>query len=427
MFGLARSSIVAITIAVATVYYFGSLRLGNPEPEIGAPLYWEGQTFLPAQWDADFCAKQHSKNRTCVIGQTEKVATLCTEASTARTWPHVKLNLVIPEKGELRDAFREARLKKLANASRRRLGESSASGGPYYIVSDSFFFPPASSSSSSSGGFNPNVRYSRYDNSSGSSSSSAWVHIHPRRTYGTFFDMIVASDLRSFGTNEDVHRFLRTLYLDRETYSYDSGNWTAKALARRGFQAGDQITVSVPLSPATRKHLENLRSGTKTSEGLFDPLSPILIQLDNARKIRDEITGCPKSDRQIGVMNFDETDFSGSWARWQSGPVEPKLQSLTCTYGSGMFYVADDKGGASTWRVHRKRGSQYVRREKIRVEPPYVHVQSDNAETQLFAVHVSKDIIVLKEILGSNSSQLNRFVWLQRCEESFDAAVLTGR
>jgi len=237
--------------------------------------------------------------------------------------------------------------------------------------------------------------------------------------------MIVASDLRSFATSDDVHRFLRILYLDNVPYSYDSGDWSENALVRRGFHAGDEITVSIPLSPATRNHLENSRLGKKTSAGLLGALSPMLLKLENAQKIQDEITGCPEVDRSIGVMEFDETDFGGSWARWPSGPVEPKLQAVKCLNDAGTVYVADDEGGAFVWRVHRKRGKQFVRHEKIRVEPPYVYIQSDEAETHLVAVHVSDDMIVLKEILGSKNGHQNRYVWLQRCEDSFDAAVLT--
>jgi len=51
MLGLARYSIVAITIVAAAVYFLGSLQTEGPKPAIGSAPYWEGQTFLPAQWD----------------------------------------------------------------------------------------------------------------------------------------------------------------------------------------------------------------------------------------------------------------------------------------------------------------------------------------------------------------------------------------
>jgi len=249
MFRLAKSLAFVVVIAVVAGFFAANWQLAYRQGQKIDPPDWGVQTYSPPQWDADICAKRSSKNETCLIGQLDSVATLCTQASTARTWPHVSLQLVVPSKQRRLRDLEDRRLRSLARAAANSSGTSS---------------------SSSSGG-------------SGSSSSSSGASIPEK--YGPFFDMIVESDLRSFGDKKTAYHFLHTLLLDNMRYGYRSGDWSLEALTRRGFQTGDEIAVSIPLTPGARNHLENLRLGKETSGKFLDRVSPMLIKLDNAQKI----------------------------------------------------------------------------------------------------------------------------------------------
>jgi hypothetical protein len=211
-------------------------------------------------------------------------------------------------------------------------------------------------------------------------------------------------------------------------YGYRSGDWSLEALTRRGYQAGDEIPVRIPLTSGAQNLLENLRLGKKTPGTFLDPVSPMLIKLDNAQKIREEIIGCSEHDRSIGSLDFDKTDFDGTWARSISPVVAQEIEPIICQRGYNEIFVANDAGQTFVWRRPSKRLGSFpsygsIIHKIVRIEPPYVFIKSRDTETKSIAVKVSKNLIVLKEVMNSWRVQPNRLILLLRCEEKLDAAI----